>query len=356
MTAFNAVNSKLTAGTACAHQFPVTHRTIVFIALLTAVVLAGRATFHIVALVPPQIGTTATTLATPFARPALSCPPYRIFSDDTPEVTAHLAQLLQDTRAEFLAVFGSNMPPCAPEPPVDVYWFACEKQFRAYATRIASHLVQSAGFFWHDRNQLVLVNQQGTERYRRFLSLPSLPITPTGTAPAASGFDASWQRTVAAAAANANDRLIRHEAAHQLFQQFGWLSPARSEPTWLTEGLAQYCETQPIGAWHPTLADRLRHFRDTAQLLPLVELLNHREPTGFLEHLPSQTEIAYAQSWAIVWWLMQPPRRDLFLTFVKTLASHDALHSQDMPSLLSTALGHTCAQLHTEWNEWVNQL
>ncbi|MCS7047706.1 MAG: DUF1570 domain-containing protein [Verrucomicrobiae bacterium] len=325
------------------------------------------------------LGLAAAWLSLPYSRPSsqpahitsdypplphqnIICPPYRIYSDDSPETIAHLARVLRAIQTEFLAVFGANSPPSEPAPQVDVYWFANQHDFQVYVSRIAPHLCHSAGFFWHDRNRLVLLNQQGTERYRQFLGLHSLPAAHPDNCAHATGFAASWQHAVTSAAREANDRLIRHEAAHQLFQQYGWLSPTGAEPTWLTEGLAQFCEPTPIGSWHPTLAARLRHFRDTGLLIPLPEFLECRDPTGFFNRDLLHTEIAYAQSWALVWWLMQPPHRESFLRFLKSGGLFEPQYEQHQPTttgmlqMLAAALHLTDSALLSAWHDWLNQL
>lgn len=310
-------------------------------------------------------GSHSVTTTVPFAAPASPlplelrfhgcAPPYRVYSDDSPEITTRVLSTLRTFRQEFLAAFSIPLPSPPTIPTVRVYWFAHQHNFQSYAAAVAPHLTGSAGFFWHDHNLLVLLNQRGTDRYRHLLLSPLSPLPPGLNRLPAPDLRASWQQAVTRAADEANEQLIRHEAAHQLLHELGWLSS--QHPTWLDEGLAQYCESTPIGTLHPRLVDRVRHFRDTGQLLPLPELLAHQAPTGFLAHDSAQTEIAYAQSWALVWWLMQPPRRDAFLALLRRESCRGNSSAGNLtPPNLATALEITESQLMADWDAWLQRL
>ena len=118
-----------------------------------------------------------------------------------------------------------------------------------------------------------------------------------------------------------NERLIRHEGAHQLFHAYGIHSRYGIEPTWLTEGLAEYCEPGEIGRYHFALADRITRAREKGQFLPLKTLLTHRDPSGFFALGESNVEVAYAESWALVYMLMQDDTRARFFNYLKSYSN-----------------------------------
>ena len=156
-----------------------------------------------------------------------------------------------------------------------------------------------------------------------------------------------------------NERLIRHEGAHQLFHAYHVHSHYGLEPTWLTEGLAQYCETPDIGRYHSVLANRVIRARQAGRLLPLKTLLDHRDASGFFAFGGGDVELAYAESWALVYRLMQDDFRASFFDYVKSYRdiSDDraaaAVEKAEPETLLETHLKTDFNSLERQWNSYI---
>jgi hypothetical protein len=159
-----------------------------------------------------------------------------------------------------------------------------------------------------------------------------------------------------------NERLIRHEGAHQLFHAYHVHSRFGLEPTWLTEGLAQYCETPEIGRYHATLAGRVTRAHKAGQLLPLKTLLNHRDPSGFFALGEGNIELAYAESWALVYMLMQDDCRDRFFDYVKSYRDIDnyraaqVMEQAEPEKLLEAQLKMNLNTLESQWDSFITHL
>ena len=108
---------------------------------------------------------------------------------------------------------------------------------------------------------------------------------------------------------------LRHEAAHQLAYGLAVHSAKGFEHLWAPEGLAQYCETSPIGSPN---RDKIRVLLDATRnggLIPWHDLVDTPTPRGFT-HYGSRIATAYAQSWLLFYHLMQPRYRTRFMAYL----------------------------------------
>ena len=228
----------------------------------------------------------------------IKAPPYSIVTDESYSEVEKIIRILGELRGQFEQHFASVINKPVDAPPVEVVFFAHENAFRECARHAAPGLVNSAGFFSHRDNRLVLLNQLGTTQYSDFRSKLDARERDHRVAsePRAQQHLAAWRSQVALEARSLNERLIRHEGAHQLFQSYRIHSDSGLEPTWLTEGLAQYCEPSQIGRRHDALVKRLATFRQAGALIPLRDLLNHRDESGFFSLGDNNVETAYAES------------------------------------------------------------
>jgi hypothetical protein len=108
-----------------------------------------------------------------------------------------------------------------------------------------------------------------------------------------------------------NAEVVIHEAAHQLCYNTGFFTQTGSVyPTWLVEGIALYFE-------HPTYwnflenpagninVECLKDFNQGLDLHTLIKLSDLLAPTtNFFHSFPGQTRMAYAQSWALFYYLV----------------------------------------------------
>jgi len=292
---------------------------------------------------PSSLSRGSRTLAEEFPHfHFIHAPLYTLVTDQSADEVEMTLRVLHELRHQFERHFAALLDTSLAPTDIEVIFFGHEANFRRYARRTAPALADSAGFFAHSNHRLVLLNQLGTVRYRQFQNRLAAQEQKLRVShePQASQQLAAWRSQVTLEARRLTVQLIRHEGAHQLFAAYG-LPPAAP---WLSEGLAQYCEPAVMGERHPVLADRLVKFHRTGQLLPLDELLTHDAPAGFLALAPAQIEVAYAQSWGLVYRLMQPDYRPAFENLLRT------------GTVDSRALRQTFPDLDREWPSFLDRL
>jgi hypothetical protein len=290
------------------------------------------------------------------------CPPYTIVTDESYGEVQKILDVLTDLREQFRHRFGPLIKTHDELHDIDVVLFGSEEVFRSYALRVAPTFVNSAGFFSSGENRLALLNQLSTSRYTQAQNrLDQRQRNFRGHADAGPQL-AALRSDITSEAKSMNERLIRHEGAHQLFHAYRIHSRYGLEPTWLKEGLAQYCETANIGRYHALLADRVTRARKAGQLLPLKKLLNHRDSSGFFALGEGNVELAYAQSWALVYMLMQDDSRARFFDYVKSYRdiSNDraaaAVEKAEPEPLLETQLRTDFNSLERRWDSFITHM
>ena len=122
--------------------------------------------------------------------------------------------------------------------------------------------------------------------------------------------------------------VLRHEGSHQLFHTLGIHSSFHAENVWLMEGLAVYCEGDRPGAiLRPNAQLVLAAVRD-GKNIPLSELVNHRSSRGLLAFDETRSQggaYAYAQSWALVHYLLHTSHRPKFEAFIRHIRQRENL-------------------------------
>jgi hypothetical protein len=289
-------------------------------------------------------------------------PPYTIVTDESFGEVQKILVLLADLREQLHQRFAPLIKQDGELHNIHVVFFGSEEAFRKYALRVAPSFVNSAGFFSSGENRLALLNQLGTSRYANAqVRLDERSHRFSNFAEAGPQL-AALRSDMTSEAKSMNERLIRHEGAHQLFHAYHVHSRFGLEPTWLTEGLAQYCETPEIGRYHATLAGRVMRARKAGQLLPLKTLLNHRDPSGFFALGEGNIELAYAESWALVYMLMQGECRGRFFDYVKSYRDIDnyraaqALERAEPEKLLEAQLKMNLNTLESQWDSFITHL
>jgi hypothetical protein len=286
-------------------------------------------------------------------------PPYTIITDESYGEVQKVLGVLANLREQFRGTFGPLIKKDGELQDVHVVFFGSEEAFRNYAQRVAPSFVNSAGFFSSGENRLALLNQLGTSRYTQARGhLDERARVFGGNADAGQQL-AALRSDITSEAKFMNERLIRHEGAHQLFHAYHVQSHYGLEPTWLTEGLAQYCETPDIGRYHSVLAGRVIRARQAGRLLPLETLLNHRNASGFFAFGGGDIELAYAESWALVYRLMQDDFRASFFDYLKSYRdiSDDraaaAVEKAGPETFLKTHLKTDFNSLERQWNFYI---
>jgi hypothetical protein len=289
-------------------------------------------------------------------------PPYTIVTDESYGEVQKTLGVLTDLREQFRRHFAALIRREDQLRDVDVVFFASEEAFRTYALRVAPLFVNSAGFYSSGENRLVLLNQLDTSRYFQARERLEERSRQYQDSPDVGPQLAALRSDITSEAKSINERLIRHEGAHQLFHAYHIHSRYGLEPTWLTEGLAQYCETPEIGRYHATLADRVKRAQKAGQLLPLETLLNHRAPSGFFALGEGRVELAYAESWALVYMLMQDGSRPQFFNYVKsyrdisTYRQITAVERAEPETLLEAQMKTDRNTLERQWGSFITHL
>ena len=297
-------------------------------------------------------------------------PPYSIVTDESYDDVEKIVRLLGELRGQFDKVFGALARRSWNGRDINIVFFGNEDQFRDYAERVAPTMAGSAGFFSARDNRLALLNQLGSAQFSRIqekIDERRREILQAGNgdgryAAEVASRIATLRADTTLDAKTMTERLIRHEGAHQLFSACGVHSKIGAEPNWVTEGLAAYCEPPEIGRYHFVLAEIMARYYREHTLLPLPVLLRHHDSAGFLRMKHENTEAAYAQSWALVQYLMQPPRRDAFFQFIK--AYREEVEKQppgdhakvDCIQLLEASLHTDIATFETQWLEYVSRM
>jgi hypothetical protein len=292
----------------------------------------------------------------------VKCPPYTIATDESYGEVQKILGVLTDLREQFRGSFGPLIKNDVVLQDIDVAFFGSEESFRRYALRVAPSFVNSAGFFSSGENRLALLNQLNTTRYTQAEGrLEERSRKFSGYADVGQQL-AALRSDITSEAKSMNERLVRHEGAHQLFHAYHIHSRYGLEPTWLTEGLAQYCEPAEIGRYHPLLADRVTRARLAGQLLPLKKLLNHRDTSGFFALGEGHVELAYAESWALVYMLMQDEFRPRFFEYVKsyrdvsTYRAVAAVERAEPETLLEAQMKMNLNSLESQWDSFITHM
>jgi hypothetical protein len=289
-------------------------------------------------------------------------PPYTIVTDESYGEVQKTLGVLTDLREQFRHHFAPLIRREDQLRDVDVVFFGSEDSFRTYALRVAPSFVNSAGFYSSGENRLVLLNQLNTSRYFQARDRLDERSRQYHDFPDAGPQLAALRSDITSEAKSLNERLVRHEGAHQLFHAYHIHSRYGLEPTWLTEGLAQYCETPEIGRYHATLAERVTRAQKAGQLLPLETLLNHRDASGFFALGEGRVELAYAESWALVYMLMQDGVRPQFFDYVKsyrdisTYRQITAVERAEPETLLEAQLKMGRNTLERQWDSFITHL
>jgi hypothetical protein len=97
-------------------------------------------------------------------------------------------------------------------------------------------------------------------------------------------------------------------------------------------------------------------------LLPLKTLLNHRDASGFFAFREGDIELAYAESWALVYMLMQDECRGRFFDYVKSYRDIDnyraaqVMEQAEPEKLLEAQLKMNLNTLESQWDSFLTHL
>ncbi len=293
-------------------------------------------------------------------------PPYALLTDEPALSAERYLGLLQELHTNFVAHFGALTGGLGLPDHVQVLLFTDEDAFCAYRKKVASRRNDSMGFYQITQQRLTVFDQRYTAGMDEILSRLAWQgekaevQARTEEAAAQQRLFFLFQACSAMRLAEAgNQRILRHEGAHQLLHASGILAEGAT-PGWLAEGLAQWYETRVPGAVSFELTGRLKASLEAGRLLPLAELMNYqpRKNRGFYEGERKQ-ELAYAEAWGLVRLLMRPARQEKFFNYLKHLRRLEAaadIRRTPPLDLLCRFLALTPADLETLWKTSIERL
>lgn len=293
--------------------------------------------------------------------------PYSVVTDQNYLQVERAVRDLQRLHHDFARLFGPLVTLPDRGDGIQLLFFQDQEQYEAYQRGYAPQLEHTAGFYSPKIDRFVVFNQAAPGS-RRANAL-QMVIRRRAAAQRRESFDnlgrvKDWEiqagRNVVQQAEEQTRMTIRHEGAHQLFFTYGVHSRHHAENSWLIEGLATYCETVPPGGPQAQRMSVLKNAQAKDRLIPLSELVNSRSPKGLYAFWgDKRVQLAYAESWALVGFLMRDRYREAFfdyLAFVRDPAHIDALAATPRIKLLAEALDMDVAELERLWDFYVTQV
>ncbi|TAN38507.1 MAG: hypothetical protein EPN23_02175 [Verrucomicrobia bacterium] len=293
-------------------------------------------------------------------------PPYSLLTDEPATCAARYLDALEKLHATFRARFGGLTEGLGLPDHVQVLIFSEEAAFHAHQRCRMGRAPVKDGFYTPAPLRLTLFDQRhasGLQEALKYLAFGS----EKRQVRAASDVEANAIRLHDLAQAceflreaeRANQRILRHEGAHQLFHASGILIEGVTSG-WLAEGLALWCESREFGAVEPVYAGRIKTALEQQCLIPLTELVGHRDQggQGFFAG-DRRVDLAYAESWSLVRLLMCPADQPGFFNYLRHLRSLDAITDiQRTPplELLCRFLQLTPAELDARWSASLKRL
>ena len=190
------------------------------------------------------------------------------------------------------------------------------KDYREYSATTGIDTWLCPGFYSPGENALYIYDFRTHPIYQRLKERTERAIREGSKA---AFWDSSGMRVSALGAGSTYDRWMRemesgtmiHEVTHQLCYNTEFFTQTDNRyPTWLVEGIAMYFE-------HPTYwdflaapagninVDRLKTLKEGLALNTLIDFTDLLIPTtNFFHSFREQTVVAYAQSWALFYYLM----------------------------------------------------
>jgi hypothetical protein len=254
-------------------------------------------------------------------------PPFTLLTDQTVFDAGDQVEELRRLHRELTAIFAPLITTPDLRDGVQVLIFRDAEAYAAHCAATAPRLENSAGFYAPATGRLALFDQRSASHVEEAHARLNREAARARRA----GLSRAQQKAVSdqvralrgqinALAERASRETLRHEGAHQFLHLAGVHSRHYAENTWLLEGLASWCEPRPSGSVGESFRRDLREARTGGHWLDWEELLAHRSPSGFFAFTgPARITAAYAQSWLLTHWLMQPVRREAFFAFLRHL-------------------------------------
>lgn len=293
-------------------------------------------------------------------------PPYSLLSDEPPTCIEHYLDALAKLHAAFRTRFGALTEGLGAPDHVQVLIFSREQDFRDYQRRTVGRQPVTQGFYSPAQWRLALFDQRHMARLHETLGDIAFESEKRQVRAAT---DAEADRiglyffgqacALLRQAERANQRVLRHEGAHQLFHASGILAEGAT-PGWLAEGLALWCEPSEFGLADTEYVSRVKTAQEKRRLIPLVELLGRREKSGHGFFTGDRrAALAYAESWSLVRLLLRPTYQSGFFAYLRYLRDWNMTADiRRTPSLdlLGRFLKLTPAEIEARWKHSIERL
>ena len=263
-------------------------------------------------------------------------PPYTIVTDEPFSSVVGYVRELELLERQIRSTFAGLITRTNRVDGIQVLVFSREEDYKGFQNKHAPLMENTAGFYAVMLDRLVLYNQAGSA------AVQELRENVTSTAEqfrAGANGDRDYDRMlrqqersmlqqIDRQSRQISTTVLRHEGAHQLFHTLGIHSSFHAENVWLMEGLAVYCEGDRPGAiLRPHVQQILASVRE-GKNIPLAELVNHRSARGLLAFDETRSQggaLAYAQSWALVHYLLHTSHRPKFEAFLRYIRMRENL-------------------------------
>lgn len=283
--------------------------------------------------------------------------PYTILTDESFFQVERVVSDLQKTYQQFSLRFRPLVRrDRAAVSDVQVLVFSSQAAFRRYATTHFGATNEIAGFYMLEPDRLVVFNQQTAnwipsvieqeerEAMAHYGDSPELRAQMAERRPGREQ-DLRWF------ARQFSRETVRHEGAHQMSYTLGVLRPYPRPLLWLSEGIALYSETDPVGEVSPWRVAEFKSRFDKNDYPSLQAVIVASQQPDYLQ--------SYSSYWMLAFFLMHRDRRDEFFSFIRTLNEPDHWkNSADIPdlTLLCRTLKTDPASLEREWRRFLGHL
>jgi hypothetical protein len=275
---------------------------------------------------------------------------------------------LEILRTRYMELFGELVRFPKSNQTLQVLFFSKEEDYREHQQDSAPDLVASAGYYSPLEDRMVVFNQQHSERAREIreevrdkINVMLEQSSSREDRQHILRMQTSVEQQMKAQGQVETQATLRHEGAHHLAYTYGIHSWIHSENAWLIEGNAVYAEPlHPGDIPYAHVASLIRIYRE-GRLPELERLMSVRQPKNFATELPTITPSeAYALSWTLFHFCMQPRHRAGFFDYLRYLQDPpdiETLMTKPRVEILADKLGYSSPKdLEEDWKQHMNRL
>ncbi len=275
---------------------------------------------------------------------------------------------LETLRTQFMKEMGELVRFPKADQGLQVLFFRNEEQYRTHQMDSAPELSSSAGYYSPTEDRMVVFNQMHSETAKEIRKEVDDKIQQMLAQSTSSGdrrhilnMQVAVEDQMRARGEMETRATLRHEAAHHLAYTHGIHSWIHAENAWLIEGLAVYFEPPKPGQVPMSHINTLIRLSHEDRIPRLRDLMQVRLPKDFqLELRDVTTAEAYALSWTLFHFCMQPENREGFFDYLRMLqdpADIPGLMNASRSSLLAQHLGFESeALLERTWRKHLQRL